>query len=383
MKFFYKIIILLLFSSNISGTAIRVLLAESENPVWHISAGAGFTFQNPKTGKKLPLLSSHRRLTITIEQGKFIINGKVFKEDQLYLQPINDHAQFEQDHYDGFFMIAKQEGKYYLINVVDVEEYVFAVVKAESWPGWPLEVNKVFAVASRSYVLHQLLKARKKKSLFHIRNTNHHQQYKGVHTCAIIRQAVDETRGLFLGYDGQPILAMFDICCGSIIPSHVTGIVDFEKVPYLARNYACTFCKDCKSFNWSFVYSAEQLQNKLQEGFQAPIRLVKDLKIVKKDKAGVVQKVVLKTGQKDEHFSVHELYKLLPIKSYAFTIKKQGKKYSFSGKGFGHHIGLCQWGAREMVRLGWSYELILKFFYPGTVFMRLHDDIKPVQASIE
>ena len=44
---------------------------------------------------------------------------------------------------------------------------------------------------------------------------------------------------------------------------------------------------------------------------------------------------------------------------------------TIEGKGHGHHMGLCQWGAREMVRLGWEYEDILEFYYPDTQLMKL------------
>ncbi len=59
------------------------------------------------------------------------------------------------------------------------------------------------------------------------------------------------------------------------------------------------------------------------------------------------------------------------IKSFCFNIKKKSGKIIFNGRGFGHHLGLCQWGAREMVRDGWDYKQILAFYYPSTNFMRL------------
>ncbi len=44
---------------------------------------------------------------------------------------------------------------------------------------------------------------------------------------------------------------------------------------------------------------------------------------------------------------------------------------TFKGTGYGHHMGLCQWGARELVNQGWNYKKILHFYYPGTTFMKL------------
>lgn len=51
--------------------------------------------------------------------------------------------------------------------------------------------------------------------------------------------------------------------------------------------------------------------------------------------------------------------------------EEKKKKIIFKGVGFGHHLGLCQWGAREMVRDGWDYKRVLQFYYPDTYLMKL------------
>jgi len=59
------------------------------------------------------------------------------------------------------------------------------------------------------------------------------------------------------------------------------------------------------------------------------------------------------------------------MKSRCFTLQKNGTEFIATGRGYGHHMGLCQWGAREMVRGGWQHKEILEFYYPGTTFMCL------------
>ena len=67
-----------------------------------------------------------------------------------------------------------------------------------------------------------------------------------------------------------------------------------------------------------------------------------------------------------------KLYSLVPaVKSFCFFSKKNQKQIMFKGRGYGHHVGLCQWGAREMVRDGWDYRRILQFYYPNTEFKQL------------
>jgi len=59
------------------------------------------------------------------------------------------------------------------------------------------------------------------------------------------------------------------------------------------------------------------------------------------------------------------------IKSQVYTVKKEGDEIVFEGKGYGHHFGLCQWGARAMINSGTSYRDTLRFYYPGVTFMKI------------
>jgi len=364
---------LFLFVGNTRTVAVRVLIDEQKKPQWTLVSDKGFILKNEQDK---PLFADviYHKLKLTHVKGKLYINGKPFKESKLYVRPTEQPTLFEGRQYDGLFFITKEKDSYLLINILDSEAYVFSVLKTEGWPGWPLEVDKVFAIACRSYLLHQLLLARKKTLPYHIKNSNHHQTYTGVHNCAVKRQAVKETKGMFLAHNGEPILAMFDICCGGVIPHHVNGVVDFQKAPYLARTYPCTFCKKCKSYTWQAEYSLEELRDILQEGVDNFLHDVQDFKITQKDRAGVVQEVTAKTKHSEYLFTTRQAYRLFKdIKSFAFSAKKQSKKIILNGKGFGHHMGLCQWGARSMVKEGWNYESILQFFYPGTTFMRLEN----------
>lgn len=381
MKYFYNSFIaffFFLYAGNISAVAVRVLIEEQKTPQWTLVSDKGFHLKSEKNNKLFTDRMYHK-LVITSKKGMLYINGQPLKENSLYIRPEAQPTLCQDCQYDGLFFITKEKGSFLLINILDSEEYVFSVLKTEGWPGWPLEVDKVFAIASRSYLLHRLLHARKKTSPYHIKNTNHHQTYTGVHNCVVKRQAVKETEGVFLAHNGEPILAMFDICCGGVIPHHIDGVVDFQKAPYLARSYPCTFCKKCKSYTWTAEYSLEELRDILQEGVDDFLHDIREFKVTQKDKAGVVQEVRAKTIHREHLFNTRQTYKLFKdVKSFSFTIKKQSgknklKKIIFNGKGFGHHIGLCQWGARSMVKKGWDYESILQFFYPGTTLMRLEN----------
>ncbi len=227
---------------------VRVLLDEqtdAAHKVWKIESPQGFICSD--------LHKSHTKtefdtdsLEIWVKNDQLYCNGRRCSAHQLKIEPKSNECTFDTHRYQGIFLLIKKHEKTYLINQLDIEEYLFAVLRWESWPGWPVEVNKAFAIASRSYVISRILHAEKRKRPFHIRRTNIHQTYNGIHTLNYLRQAIDQTRGMILTHNNAPIDAMFDVCCGGVIPSLMQG-VNFEKAPYLARSYPCTFCKPCKS----------------------------------------------------------------------------------------------------------------------------------------
>ena len=348
---------------------VRVLLMccdKNGAEKWNFSAPAGFVVHAAKDKRLKNKMATQVR--IQIKNGLLFCNGKRVN-GSLQITPVSGHGMLNEVAYDGNFFIIPDRESFLCVNHVQLEDYITAVLKTESWPGWPLEVNKVFAIACRSYVVYQGLQARRIKRPFDVKNSNVHQTYKGRHDIAVLKEAVAQTRGLVLGFQGQPILAMFDCCCGGIIPANIADF-DFKKVPYLARSYACNYCKMCSLYSWHVAYEQTSFETLIKK-YNQENRLL-DIRVIKKDKAGLVTDVTLQGPKKQTTISGKQLYSLLKdVKSFHFDIHKKSGFIIFTGHGFGHHLGLCQWGARQMVRDGWDFKSILRFYYPGAYFMQL------------
>lgn len=352
-------------------TKVCVLLTKAEDngvTEWAFVSPQGFILHiESKKGLKKRIKMTH--LTLHIKEGVLFWNGKKITHT-LKLQPTNGFIVHNGIGYDGDFIVRKYKDTFLCINQVELEDYVKAVLRTESWPGWPLEVNKAFAIACRSYVMFKVLEAQRVLRPYDIKNTNAHQTYRGRHELLVLKTAVDQTRGVVLGFKGKPILAMFDCCCGGVVPGHINDF-NFEKAPYLARTYACHYCKQSSLYSWQIVYEHIALEKLFKEYLKKSIQL-RDIQVVKKDKAGLVLEVKLKSSKHNETITGKKLYSLLKeVKSFCFDIQKKSNQVVIIGRGFGHHIGLCQWGARQMVRDGWDYKSILHFYYPSTYFMHL------------
>lgn len=349
---------------------VRVLLYEApyhRSPTtWTLTADAGFTIINPANPDQ-KWQHKEPQITISTANDGLFINDAPCCHERLYIIPKNGFASVNHEVYNGSFVVLREKNRNLLINCVDLEEYICGVLRSESWPGWPLEVNKVFAIASRSYVMAMIKTARKQKLPYHIKNTKEHQTYRGMHDCLVCRAAAEQTRGIFMSYNNEPILAMFDCCCGGVIPAQM-GNVNFTSSPYLARPYACTHCKRCRIYSWHTELDLATLGKRLGINGGG----LKDVKIGEKDDAGLVKDLVCKYGDTTKKISSKQFYVALDeVRSFYFSIHKRSNKLVLKGKGYGHHIGLCQWGAREMVRDGWPHKKILQFYYPGISFMKL------------
>lgn len=306
------------------------------------------------------------QIPITVNTEGWKVNNELYKGDVLYIKPINDSGLQYQDYtYAGIIELKKEGNTVLVINHVELEDYVASVLRTESWPGWPLEVNKVFAITSRSYVMAMVLRAHKNKKPYHVRNTNHHQTYTGHHDDELLKKAVKDTAGIFLAYKNLPVLAMFDACCGGVVPAHIADF-DFSMVPYLQRVYACNHCKKSKVYAWQVEIEISLFEAKIVDHMKS-LKRVKDVKVVKKDRAGLVNQVAIKGHKKSIYLSYNMIKSFLKgIKSRCFLITKKPGVIVLNGRGIGHHLGLCQWGACQMVKDGWYYARILQFYYPGT-----------------
>lgn len=350
---------------------VRVLLQTMDSGAhWKLESSHGFVvWDNANPDDRMH--SNAKCCSFYYKKSALFCNKKKVIPEVLCIAPEEGHITFNGKRYQGTFLIINTGKKVLLINCLDIEDYVFSVLKTESWPGWPLEINKVFAIASRSYVMSMAQQAKKSKQLYDVKNSNVHQTYTGVHECKTIKKAVEQTKGVFLAYKKRPIIAMFDSCCGGIIPAHMAD-VNFVDAPYLARTKACHYCKSCSLYTWKHAYNIRHLEDHVSK-IHGRIKRLRNFTITQRDKAGIVKEVHVNNGTKPLILTGQQVYSLLKeVKSFSFKIYRKGDDIFFEGNGLGHHLGLCQWGARQMVRDGFDYKQILQFYYPQTTFMKLH-----------
>lgn len=264
--------------------------------------------------------------------------------------------------YSGKIEVWRGPGGLYLINKVNMEDYVRSVIKFETGKDWDLEALKAQAVISRTYAVNKLMHASQMQ--YDVTSSVLDQVYGGDVQDKNIAEAVDETRGQILVYNGQPIEAFFhSTSCGETEdPFEVFG----KHIPYLKP--VKVDCDLSPYSQWARRFSAGQLEARLKSG-GLDTGAIKGIKIKSHTCTGRVGELEIDGARGCFDLKAEDARRILgwrALPSTDFSVQGDDGYWEFEGKGYGHGVGLCQWSALEMARQGMTYRQILDYFYPGT-----------------
>lgn len=253
-----------------------------------------------------------------------------------------------------------------VINILDVDEYLYGVIKEEISPTWPKEAVKAQIVAARTFALKNVGKHQDEG--FDLCTTVHCQVYGGVNAeDKISNKYVDETIGEVLTYYGELINAAYHGICGGMTedPRNVWDVK--ERIPYL-NSVLCNWCRNAPGFSWEASVPLDKIQSALESG-GVKVGKIENVKILRKSRSGRATEMKI-FGNKGSEVIQGNKFRMLVgndiIRSTMFKSEKKGNEIIFKGKGWGHGVGLCQEGARGMAEKGYKYKQILRFYYRGT-----------------
>ena len=258
----------------------------------------------------------------------------------------------------------KKNGLLLVINDLDLEDYLQGVVAAEIPHDWEIEALKAQAVASRTYAVHQ--KRHAGKRAYHIRATVDSQMYIGMRgERPRTSQALRETRGEVVRYGGEVIPAFYHSSCGGHTEDagELWGIDE----PYL-KGVDC----DCQLIStyglWEKRFSGAAVAGALRRrGYR--LGEIAGIEIADLTAAGRVKDVRIRHAGGMATVPAGQLPPALgtsEVPSIFFEPELIDGEVVLSGRGLGHGVGLCQWGAKELARRGFDYRAILRHYYPGT-----------------
>jgi stage II sporulation protein D len=265
--------------------------------------------------------------------------------------------------YRGRLELRVELGRILVLNHIELEDYVVATVGGEMPASWPDQALRAQAVATRTYALYQ--RERRRSEAWDVQASELSQVYRGIESeSTATRRAVEATRGEILTHAGRPILAVFHSTAGGRTAS--AAEVWGRSLPYLG-SIDVEHEEDAPFTYWRTIPPPEALNGAIA-ALGRDLGPVQRLEVEKRTESGRVERIVARgrAGQAVlERDQVRALAESLGLRSRLFDIRRTPQGFAFVGSGYGHGVGMSQWGARELARRGASYQRILARFYPG------------------
>jgi stage II sporulation protein D len=269
----------------------------------------------------------------------------------------------------GVIEISRNDkGLFRVINELGLEDYTKAVVGEEVSQSWPMEALKAQAVVARTYAMFKKRKAA--CGDYDLCSTVNSQVFNGgAKEKERPSQAARATEGEVLSFDGELVETLYHSSCGG--KTEDSGEVWDWSEPYL-KSQDCSCAKQSPYASWRKTISVSEIEDALKSGGH-PTEGVASITVAERSKTGRAKTVRVKadTGGatlKGGDFRRIVGYSKLP--STFFDVERDGDSFVFTGKGSGHGVGLCQWGAKVMAEEGKGYREILEHYYPGTKLAR-------------
>lgn len=422
----------LLFLGNILAKepTIRVLIGDTTNA--KITAQNDFVMKVPEL-EKIYRFPKGKILDFSLKNNEINLNNKDLKAKDIIIA-VKDRGLVSVNGtpFRGALNIVHSGNKILVINQLPLEEYLYSVVASEMPPAWHMEALKSQSVAARSFSLNY--KNKNTNSLYDICSTTKCQVYKGINTeNPNSTKAVKETFGLVMTYDKQPISAQFHAASGGSTENsedvwggkapYLVAVLDEKEVsPYShwQKEYdQTTFTKIIKKvipnisnivkvdisrypknkitnykkeiilideankkytingttlrnlFNLNSTNFTIEIVGQAKEKINPPNDKIANKKNNPKD-----IKINLKTSPKEAIEEKVASSKNLPLKKIAAAKKEMDKnkdiKFIITGSGYGHRIGMSQWGAKSEAERGKNFREILHKYYKDIEIIKLY-----------
>jgi len=377
-----------------SSPDIRVLLFEKQT-------ASRLTTSGPLTVRSLPDGAQARfaeaaDLEVAWFHGRIAVGEHVFS-GTVEIAPADHQAGLDGASYRGRLSLVPtpDEEGFQVVNIVPLESYLAGVVGAEMPAYWEASALESQAIASRTYAMYHVRRYGPGRT-YDVRKTEGYQVYRGVGAeTARVWEAVEATRGIVLttgdasGDEGEDVAvfpAYFCSACGGHTEAawRVFGVGEIAPL----GGVRCPWCRQTSRpsvFEWSAVrLKVEDVWKRLRTHYPSLERLggleaIEPMEISRYDDFVRLTKVNLigRNGQRQWLEAENLRLAVDPtgrtLRSSAFAVRREGEVFVFEqGRGFGHAVGMCQYGALGMARAGKTAAEILAWYYPGSRQVRLY-----------
>ncbi len=377
-------------SGSAGGGQVRVLLDE-EPGVYEFTNDSAVYLKNGES--YIALVNPGNRFSIagSGDEVEVEIEGKRFKGKNMRLVPGSPEqsVSYKGGLYRGSINLIADGPAVNIVNQLSIEEYLKGVIPKEMPTGKGdeyYEALKAFTICARTYTFSKL---KENKKNFDVFADTRDQVYGGSGIeKEIVNKVVDETRGLILTYRDKPAVTFYHSTCGGYTED-VKNVFPNMDLPYLVtvKDGDEPYCSISPKFTWTETFSEKTfVQRFVSAGYLDNLYYsVRSLNINSTFRSGRINELEIDFTGSSGNLKTIKLYgnniryiirtanNKAILESNNFSIRRDGDNIIIKGKGYGHGVGLCQWGALEQSKEGRDFEEILSLYYPGTKIERYND----------
>jgi stage II sporulation protein D len=356
---------------------LRVAVERDASQV-QVGSSTDAVLKDVGSGKEISQIPAMNAIVAESKSG--LVAFSQYQAGAIWVEPSNGGYVFVGDKwYRGRVLVIPTDGGLTAVNYVDLDQYLYSVVGGEMGSRFPMEALRAQAIAARTYALYQ--RQTSANDVFDVGDTTAWQFYDGLtKESAETRAAVDSTSSLVLTYNSQIINAVFSACSGG----HTQNSEDVwtSALPYLrgVEDYDLTFPQGLEKCQWTVPISAQKLKDAVSgigdiTGFTT--EPLANGKITRIKFVGENGERTLTGSQMREALGLRgipsriDVTQTQQVASAGSRVPVVPSEFQISGGGYGHGIGLSQWGAMGMAQAGNNFQQILLHYYTGVQLAKL------------
>lgn len=304
------------------------------------------------------------------QPGGVAVGSRFFRAEQLSIVPGSATIIFINGARSRGGLTIRRVGadQLQVVNVLSLEDYLKGVVPSEVDHRWAMETLKAQAILARTMTVRQV--ADRAAHPYDVTKT-WPQLYGGVlaeRGRAV--QAVEATKGLVMTFEGRVLPAYYHTICGGMTEDGPQVFPAATQAPL--RRVTCEYCRRAPHYQWRARFTTAELDHLLQR-HTAQVGSVAGILLGPPNASGRVTTVTIQGPGGSVTLPAIQFRALVGpnrLRSMRFTLQRRGGPWVFDGFGWGHGVGLCQWGAAGLGQRRWTAEQILTFYYLGAAVTR-------------
>jgi len=360
---------------------IRVLLQKDVKET-EIEISHPYSISDLNSNKILAIKTHLPKSVIYLQSGEFRIRPQAsystpeasttFVKTNSNVGIVSDNGFIKIDKlkYRGkLILVPQNKDRFSVLEEIGIEEYLPGVIEGEMPTLWREEAIQAQVIAARTYALYQ--KKNKIDALYHINKLD--LAYNGSYNYQPkTKEIVGKSRGTVMVYNWELFPGYFHSTCGGHTED-INIVFNLRSIPPLS-GVDCGYCNKSKYYNWKTNLKKDEIERKLSNA-KYKVKKINRIVTEKTGPGGHSSTIKIEHSGGTKSVNANEFRLIVgpnKLRSTAFKVKNNGSSLTFDGSGWGHGVGLCQYGTQGMANSGFKWYDILKHYYPETDLVKIY-----------